>query len=123
MTAFDRFLLIFGAGLICFGMCIYVTHVKAGECGIASHYGTESGRRTANGEPFPTREPTAAHRSLPFNSRVRVTDQRSGRSIVVRINDRGPFIRGRIIDLSPRAAQMLDMIDRGVIPVCITVVR
>jgi len=119
MTARQWFALIFGAGLICFGMCIYVTHAKAGECGIASTYGTESGRRTANGEPFPTLEATAAHRSLPFNSRVRVTDQRSGRSIIVRINDRGPAAwTHRIIDLSPAAKRALGM--GGLASVCLS---
>jgi rare lipoprotein A len=87
------------------------------QCGIASHYGTESGRRTANGERFPTGEPTAAHRTLPFNTRVRVTDVATGRSVVVRVNDRGPFVRGRIIDLSPVAARALGM--DGLARVCI----
>lgn len=88
-----------------------------GQEGIASWYGPESGHRTANGEPFPTRELTAAHRSLPFNSRVRVTDMPTGRSIVVRINDRGPYARGRIIDLSPAAARALGM--SGIARVCL----
>lgn len=77
------------------------------QCGIASWYGTESGRVTANGERFPGREATAAHRTLPFGTHVRVTDLRTGRSIVVRINDRGPYVRGRIIDLSPAARRAL----------------
>lgn len=74
------------------------------QCGSASWYGTESGTRTASGERFPTGEATAAHRTLPFGTRVRVTDQATGRSVVVRINDRGPAKwTGRIIDLSPAA--------------------
>jgi len=77
------------------------------QCGIASWYGRESGSRTANGEPFPTAEPTAAHRTLPFGTRVLVTDQRTGRSVLVRINDRGPFVTGRVVDLSPAAAAYL----------------
>jgi len=71
------------------------------EHGIASVY---SDRRTASGERFSARALTAAHRTLPFGARVRVTSVRTGRSAIVRINDRGPFIRGRIIDLSPAAA-------------------
>lgn len=57
---------------------------------------------------------TAAHRTLPFGTRVRVTDVKTGRSVVVRINDRGPFTRGRVLDLCTRAARVLGMIDRGV---------
>jgi rare lipoprotein A len=87
------------------------------QCGIASWYGTESGTRTANGERFPTREATAAHKTLPFGTIVTVTDQRTGRSIRVRINDRGPFVKGRIIDLSPAARRGLGM--DGLSQVCI----
>jgi rare lipoprotein A len=66
---------------------------------------------------------TAAHRSLPFGTRVRVTHVRNGRSVVVRINDRGPFLRGRIIDVSKSAAQALGMTGAGVATVQIEVVR
>jgi len=58
---------------------------------------------------------TAAHKTLPFGTRVRVTDVKTGRSVVVTINDRGPFNRGRVLDLCPKAARALDMVDRGVI--------
>lgn len=88
------------------------------QCGIASHYGRESGRITANGERFPTGEATAAHRMLPFGSRVRVVDQRTGRAVTVRVNDRGPYVAGRIIDLSPAAARALGM--TGLARVCIS---
>jgi rare lipoprotein A len=74
------------------------------QTGIASIY---SGGKTANGEIARSSGMTAAHRSLPFGTLVRVTNQRSGRSIVVRINDRGPFVRGRIIDLMPAAARAI----------------
>jgi rare lipoprotein A len=74
--------------------------------GAASWYGPGfHGKRTANGEKFNTRALTAAHKSLPFGSRVRVTNERTGRSVVVRINDRGPYAHGRVIDLSKAAAQ------------------
>jgi rare lipoprotein A len=74
--------------------------------GIASVY---SGERTANGEYAYASGLTAAHRSLPFGTRVRVTNHQTGRSVVVRINDRGPFVAGRIIDLTPAAARALGM--------------
>src|SRR6516165_622412 len=76
------------------------------QSGIASAY---SGGRTANGEHARAGGLNAAHRSLPFGTRVRVTNRRNGRSVVVRINDRGPFVRGRIIDLMPAAAHAIGM--------------
>lgn len=78
--------------------------------GMASYYGNElAGRRTASGERFNPRELTAAHRTLPFGSKVRVTNPRSGKSVVVRINDRGPFARGRTIDVSEAAARQIGL--------------
>ena len=76
------------------------------ESGIASVY-AYSGQRTASGERAQPNGLTAAHRTLPFGTRVRVTNNRNGRSVIVRINDRGPFVRGRVIDLTPAAAQAL----------------
>jgi rare lipoprotein A len=73
------------------------------------------GRRTANGEIFDTNELTMAHRSLAFGSRVRVTNLDNGRSIVVRVNDRGPYVRGRIADLSHAAASRLGFVEDGVV--------
>ncbi len=84
------------------------------ETGIASWYGAEfQGRPTANGETFDKNELTAAHRTLQMPSLVKVTNLDNGRSLVVRINDRGPFVRGRVIDLSQRAASLLGYIGRG----------
>ncbi|MCJ2032923.1 septal ring lytic transglycosylase RlpA family protein [Methylobacterium sp. J-068] len=77
------------------------------QSGAASWYA--SGHRTANGERFNPNGMTAAHRSLPFGTRVRVENKRNGRSVVVRINDRGPFVRGRIIDLAKGSARALGM--------------
>lgn len=77
------------------------------QAGRASWYG--SGHRTANGERFNPNGMTAAHRSLPFGTRVRVTNRSNGRSVVVRINDRGPFVAGRILDLSRGSARVLGM--------------
>jgi len=79
--------------------------------GIASYY--KHGARTASGEKFDKRAMTAAHPTLPFNSLVRVTDRNSGNSVVVRINDRGPFVSGRVIDLSEAAAEAIGMTGRG----------
>jgi len=87
------------------------------QSGIASIY---SGGRTANGEQARASGLTAAHRTLPFGTMVRVTNQHSGRSVVVRINDRGPFIRGRVIDVTPAAAHMLGF--SGLAPVTLAVV-
>ena len=87
------------------------------QSGIASIY---SGGRTANGETARASGMTAAHRSLPFGTLVRVTNQRSGRSVVVRINDRGPFVRGRVIDVTPAAARALGF--SGLAPVTLAVV-
>jgi rare lipoprotein A len=82
--------------------------------GSASYYAARfNGRRTANGERFNNADMTAAHRTLPFGTRVRVTALATGRSVVVRINDRGPFYAGRIIDLSRAAAAELGLIVRG----------
>lgn len=82
--------------------------------GVASFYGRQfDGRRTASGERFDMAAFTAAHRSLPFGSKVRVTNAANGRSVVVRINDRGPFHGGRLIDLSHAAAARLGLLARG----------
>lgn len=87
------------------------------QCGKASWYALHS--RTASGERMNPAAMTAAHKSLPLGSRVEVTNKRNGRSVVVRINDRGPYIRGRIIDLSKAAARRLGFVDRGETSVCI----
>ena len=86
--------------------------------GKASYYGAwHHGKRTASGEIYDQHALTAAHRSLPFGTQVRVTNLRNDNSVVVRINDRGPYSRGRIIDLSRAAAERLGMIEAGVVPV------
>ena len=86
--------------------------------GKASFYARmHHGKRTANGEVHDQNELVAAHRSLPFGTKVRVTNLRNGKEVVVRINDRGPFRRGRIIDLSRAAAAQLNMLDAGVVRV------
>ncbi len=89
--------------------------------GLASFY-TE-GTQTASGEKFDTHELTAAHRTLPFGTRVRVTNVATGRSVTVRVNDRGPFVPGRVVDVSYSAAETLGMIDRGIAKVKLDVVQ
>ncbi len=86
--------------------------------GIASWYGRRfMGKKTASGEIFDPEKMTAAHRRLPMGTIIKVTNLKNGREIVVRINDRGPYIPGRIIDLSRAAARQMDMIKRGLAPV------
>ncbi|KAA1185651.1 septal ring lytic transglycosylase RlpA family protein [Rhizobium tropici] len=89
-------------------------------CGGASWYGGSS--KTASGERMSSGNLTAAHRSLAFGTRLRVTNKHNGRSVVVRINDRGPFIRGRVLDLSRAAAQNIGMVASGTAKVCYDVV-
>ena len=93
------------------------------ERGLATWYGGRfDGRKTASGERFDQDEMTAAHRTLPFGTRVRVTNGNNRLSVVVRINDRGPYGKGgRVIDLSRAAADKLDMLEAGVVPVTVEV--
>ena len=101
-----------------------VTTSGAYQIGQASYYGKKfHGRKTANGERFDMYAMTAAHRKLPFGTEVRVTNLVNGRSVVVRINDRGPFVRGRIIDLSYGAAKEIGLIQSGVAKVKLDIVK
>ena len=88
--------------------------MTSSQSGMASYYGSSRGSQTASGARFNPNAMTAAHRSLPFGTKVRVTNKSNGRSVVVTINDRGPFIRGRIIDLSTAAAGVIGMKGAGV---------
>ncbi len=82
--------------------------------GHASYYGDEfAGQQTANGETFNPSALTAAHKTLPFGSKVKVTNTANGKSVVVRVNDRGPYVAGRLIDLSHAAAKKIGMVDSG----------
>jgi rare lipoprotein A len=103
-------------------LCVMFGGVSLAEAqvGMASYY--KSGKRTANGERFNPMGYTAAHRTLRFGTKVRVTNLRTGRSVIVRINDRGPFIRGRIIDLSYGAARAVGLHHSGVAKVRMTVI-
>ncbi len=92
--------------------------------GKASYYDDSfAGKRTASGEIYNPKKLTAAHRTLPFGTRVRVINLFNDKSVIVRINDRGPFIKSRIIDLSRAAAERLDMIENGVVEVFIEVIQ
>ena len=103
------------AALLSFSTAAYA------QCGGASWYGPGfNGKRAASGEIFNENAMTAAHRSLPFGTKVMVTDQRTGNAIEVIINDRGPFHGGRIIDLSKAAATKLGFRNRGTTSVCLS---
>ena len=96
----------------------------AGMEGLAAYYSDRlDGRRTASGQVFDQSKLTAAHQTLPFGTMVKVTNTKNGRSVVVRINDRGPTQAGRVIDLSRAAASKLGMLRAGLVPVKLEVVK
>lgn len=100
------------------GPALYESKPTSVETGKASFYGGRwIGRLTANGEHYRAEDCTAAHKKLPFNTMVRVTNLKNGKSIIVRINNRGPYAKGRILDLSVVAARKIEMIGDGIIPV------
>ncbi len=118
--------------ILCFVTTLMVTgcstphHASYGptSSGMASWYGREfHGRRTASGDRFDMHALTAAHRKLPFGTKVEVTNLKTGRKVVVRINDRGPWTRGRIIDLSYAAAQRIGLARAGSGKVLLRVVQ
>jgi len=94
---------------------------ERGEIGLASYY--SRGGRTASGEPFDRNALTGAHRTVPFGTRVRVTMLKTGKHVIVRINDRGPATRGRVIDISRRAAEVLGMVGAGLSRVEVEIVQ
>ncbi len=117
-------LMLFLAGCATAGSKSGAQGVGQTETGKASFYAMKfQGRQTASGEPFNQSAKTAAHRTLPFGTKVKVTHATTGKSVVVRINDRGPFVRGRVIDLSQSAFKSLGPLNAGVIPVKIQVVK
>jgi rare lipoprotein A len=92
--------------------------------GEASYYGKDfHGRKTASGETFDMYAMTCAHKTLPFNTRVKVTNMNNKKSVIVRVNDRGPFVKGRIIDLSYGAAKKIDLVSVGVTKIKLEVLR
>jgi rare lipoprotein A len=105
---------------------LFASHKDAAETPTASHgvasFYTE-GTQTANGEKFDTHQLTAAHPTLPFGTRLRVTNVATGRSVTVRVNDRGPFVPGRVVDVSYSAAETLGMVGGGIAKVKLDVVQ
>ncbi len=94
------------------------------ESGQGSYYADKfDGRPTASGVPYRPGQLTAAHNTLPFGTKIKVTNTRNGHSVNVVVNDRGPHTKGRIVDVSKRAARKLDLIDAGVVPVQIKVLK
>ena len=99
------------------------TASKTYQTGIASFYGGKwHGRKTANGEIFNTNSLTAAHKTLPFNTRVKVTNLSNGKSVIVRINNRGPYTKGRIIDLSTAAFSAIENTKKGITKVQLQII-
>jgi rare lipoprotein A len=105
----QQFVAAFLLGTVLSSGCIVASHAdnSRSESGIASVYSTESGSGTASGQKLDPQALTAAHRTLPFGTKVRVTNKKNGRSVVVTINDRGPFVSGRVIDVTPAGARAL----------------
>lgn len=107
------------AGAVALAGALFVavfTAPASAQCGSASWYALYS--QTASGEQMDPSELTAAHRTLPFGTKLKVTNQKNGKTVIVRINDRGPFIKGRVIDLSKAAANRLGFVSSGVTNIC-----
>ena len=101
--------------LLCISALLFSCAAKITQSGKASYYSNKfNGRKTASGEIFRNSKKIAAHRTLPFGTKVKVTSLKTGRSVKVRIADRGPFVQGRIIDLSRKAARKIGILDEGV---------
>ena len=108
---YSRNIIVLLCAMLCFASCSR----KVTQTGKASYYADKfQGRKTASGETFRQGRLTAAHRTLPFGTKVKVINIANGRSVKVRINDRGPFAEGRIIDLSKKAAKRIGMVNTGV---------
>jgi rare lipoprotein A len=115
---------LFAAVTLLFYSVVVFVNDRYGSVGTASWYGEKwRGRKTASGEIFYPGRLTAAHRRLPFGTMAEVTNLGNGRKVTVKINDRGPYIRGRIIDLSRAAAAKLDMIEEGLAKVKIDILK
>jgi rare lipoprotein A len=94
------------------------------QSGQGSYYADKfNGRPTASGAPYRPGQMTAAHNTLPFGTRIKVTNVKNGRSVKVTVNDRGPHVKGRIVDVSRKAARKLDLVDAGVVPVQLKVIK
>ncbi|SFQ34995.1 septal ring lytic transglycosylase RlpA family protein [Hymenobacter arizonensis] len=94
------------------------------QTGQGSYYADKfAGRKTTSGVPYRPGKMTAAHNTLPFGTRIKVTNVRNGKSVKVTVNDRGPHVKGRIVDVSRKAARKLDLVDAGVVPVQLKVIK
>ncbi|WP_230981235.1 septal ring lytic transglycosylase RlpA family protein [Echinicola salinicaeni] len=107
------------ATILLLSSCASISHNGGrSEKGLASYYANKfNGRKTASGERYSHSKLTAAHRTLPFGTIVKVENLKNGKTVKVRINDRGPFVSGRVIDLSKKAARKINMIQEGIVPV------
>ncbi len=119
MAALNRATDFLTSSIVCVISLMLILNANA-KSGIASVYNYK-GSQTASGESAHPGALTAAHRTLPFGTRVQVTNLRNGKTVIVRINDRGPFVGGRVIDLAPAAAQILDF--SGLAPVSLAVIN
>ncbi|WP_313613581.1 septal ring lytic transglycosylase RlpA family protein [Agrobacterium sp.] len=108
------------ATIVCCSLIAPLQANAANGCGGASWYALTS--KTASGERMNPAKLTAAHRSLRFGTKVKVTNNRNGKAVIVRINDRGPFIKGRVLDLSKAAAQHIGMVNSGTAKVCYQII-
>ena len=98
-----------------FIICFFASCISVKEKGRASYYADKfNGRKTASGATFRQRKKTAAHRTLPFGTKLKVTNLDNGKTVHVKVNDRGPFVEGRMIDLSKKAAKKLGMLQQGI---------
>lgn len=108
------------------GLCLIsfsLTARATTQTGKASYYADKfQGRKTTSGEPYDKRKFTAAHKTLPFNTIVKITSKKNSKSVIVRVNDRGPHVKGRIVDLSRIAADRIDLVKHGIASVTLTVI-
>ena len=118
-------ILFIGVNLDCAAQCCMGSaHGEVIQYGKASYYGDEfHGRKTSSGEIYDKWKYTCAHRKLPFGTKVRVTNLANNKTVIVRVNDRGPFVKGRIIDLSFVAAREIGMLKAGVVKVKVEVIK
>lgn len=120
----EKKIVVFCSFLIGSLLCVEASYGQQVIRGVASFYNDQlQGRLTASGEVYDTIKMTAAHRSLPFSTKVKVTHLENKKSVLVIINDRGPFVEGRLIDLSKAAAKELDFLDKGLAKVSIEIIE
>jgi rare lipoprotein A len=115
--------ILYAAALLALASCASSKNAFV-QTGQGSYYADKfAGRPTASGVPYRPNQMTAAHNTLPFGTLIQVTNVRNGRSVKVTVNDRGPHVKGRIVDVSKKAARQLDLVEAGVVPVQLKVLR